>query len=489
MSGLRTPVQVPPADQLGTVHFIAIGGAGMSGIARLFHELGVRVTGSDQIDSSTLRQLAAAGITTYVGHAAEQIGDAETVVVSSAIRDTNPELVAARERGLRVLHRSAALAALMHGRVGISIAGTHGKTTTTGMTAVMLTAAGADPSYVIGSPLAASGTSAHLGQGTAFVVEADESDGSFLQYPTSIAVVTNVEADHLDNWTTPEAYLRGFERFASQSGVEALVAGIDDPGALELANRLRASGLKVVTYGTTAQADVRLSDLDFEGTHASCTLSFEAETVQLQLQVPGKYNLENAAAAYAVGRILDLDHEALLRGAASFTGTLRRFQLVGTPDGIQVYDDYAHHPTELTAALTAARRAVPEGGRLIACFQPHLFSRTMEFAEEFGQALALADEAFVTDIYAAREDPVPGVTGELIARTGRQHGASVTYVHDKLNLPTAIAAIARRGDLVMTLGAGDVTLVGPLLVAELGGQGAGPRSTPPGRAQAGGGPR
>lgn len=481
MSGLRTPVQVPPADELGTVHFIAIGGAGMSGIARLFHELGVPVTGSDQVDSATLRQLAKAGITTYVGHDAAQLGAAETVVVSSAIRETNPELVAARQRGLRILHRSAALAALMHGRVGISIAGTHGKTTTTGMTAVMLTAAGADPSYVIGSPLAASGTSAHLGQGTAFVVEADESDGSFLQYPTSIAVVTNVEADHLDNWTTPQAYLRGFERFASQAGVEALVAGIDDPGAAELAQRLRAGGLNVVTYGTADQADVRLSNLDFEGTHASCTLSFEGETVQLQLQVPGKYNLENAAASYAVGRILDLDHEALLRGAASFTGTLRRFQLVGNPQGILVYDDYAHHPTELTAALTAARRAVGEGGRLVACFQPHLFSRTAEFADEFGQALALADEAFVTDVYGAREDPVPGVTGEMVADSARRHGASVTYVQDKLDLPAHIAAMARPGDLVMTLGAGDVTLVGPLLVAELGGSGSGPRVPEAGR--------
>ncbi|MGD8215085.1 UDP-N-acetylmuramate--L-alanine ligase [Aestuariimicrobium sp. Y1814] len=490
MPGLRTPVEVPPADQLGTVHFIAIGGAGMSGIARLFHELGVPVTGSDQVDSSNLRQLESLGITTFIGHSEEQLGDAETVVVSSAIRDTNPELVAARRKGLRVLHRSAALAALMHDRVGISIAGTHGKTTTTGMTAVMLTAAGADPSYVIGSPLAASGTSAHLGQGTAFVVEADESDGSFLQYPTTIAVVTNVEADHLDNWTTPEAYLQGFEQFASQHGVRALVAGIDDPGAAELAQRMRETGLRVVTYGTDEQADVRLTNLDFEGTLASCSLGFEGQTVQLQLQVPGKYNLENAAAAYAVGRILGLDHEALLRGAAGFTGTLRRFQLVGSPRGIQVYDDYAHHPTELTAALTAARRAVDPGGRLIACFQPHLFSRTTEFSEEFGQALALADHAFVTDIYAAREDPVPGVTGELVADAARRHGAEVSYVPDKLDLPAAIGALARPGDLVMTLGAGDVTLVGPLLVAELGGSGQGPRTPEsPGTPGAGGGQR
>lgn len=464
---LREPVQVPPADQLGRVHFIAIGGAGMSGIARLFHQLGVIVSGSDQVDSATLEELSRAGITTFVGHDAEQVGEADTVVVSSAIRESNPELVEARRRGLRVLHRSAALAALMHGRIGISIAGTHGKTTTTGMTAMMLGAAGADPSYVIGSPLASSGTSAHLGQGEAFVVEADESDGSFLQYPTTIAVVTNVEADHLDNWATPEAYLDGFTQFASQDGVQALVAGIDDAGAAELARRSRERGVTVITYGTRDDADVRLSDLDFEGTHASATLTYQDETVRLQLQVPGKYNLENAAAAYAVGRFLGLDHEALLRGASSFTGTLRRFQLVGTPGGVTVYDDYAHHPTELRAALTAARRAVAPEGRLIACFQPHLYSRTIEFADEFGQALTLADVAFVTDVYAAREDPVPGVTGQIVADAASRHGGQVTYVADKLDLPDAIAQITRPGDLVMTLGAGDVTLVGPLLCSQL----------------------
>lgn len=470
---LLSPVSVPPSTELGRVHFIAIGGAGMSGIARLFHQQGVVVSGSDQVDSPTLRQLSEAGITTFVGHAAEQVGDADTVVVSSAIRETNPELAQARRQGLRILHRSAALASLMHGRTGISIAGTHGKTTTTGMTAVMLTAAGADPSYVIGSPLAASGTGAHLGGGQPFVVEADESDGSFLQYPTSIAVVTNVEADHLDNWATPEAYLQGFEEFASQAGVQALVAGIDDPGAHELATRMRARGLEVVTYGTTDEADVRLSDLDFDGTHASATLSYQGESVRLQLQVPGKYNLENAAAAYAVGRLLDLDHQQLLRGAAEFTGTLRRFQPVGTVGEVRVFDDYAHHPTELRAALTAARRAVPTSGRLVAVFQPHLFSRTQEFSDEFGGSLALADLAFVTDVYAAREDPIAGVTGELVANAAAAAGAAVRYIPDKLDLPAAIASEVRANDLVMTLGAGDVTLVGPMLVAELAARGVG----------------
>lgn len=466
---LREPVQVPPAEQLGAVHFIAIGGAGMSGIARLFADLGIAVSGSDQVDSPVLGQLAAEGITTHVGHEAEQVGQAQTVVVSSAIREDNPELVEARRRGLRIIHRSAALASLMAGRIGVSVAGTHGKTTTTAMTAVMLTSAGADPSYVIGSPLAASGTSAHLGQGPVFVVEADESDGTFLQYPTQVAVVTNIEADHLDNWQTPEAYMAGFERFCLRPGVQTVVLGIDDHGARELAELLeqRPDGPSVLTYGTDERADVRLTDLDFEGTRAAATLTWAGQSRRVQLQVPGKYNLENAAAAFAVGHALGFDHEQLLAGAAEFTGTLRRFQLVGQARGITVFDDYAHHPTELRAALSAARRAVPEGGRLIACFQPHLFSRTVEFATEFGQALALADQVVVTDIYAAREDPIPGVDGSMVADAARAAGAEVEYVADKRELPSALARIGRPGDLVMTLGAGDVTLVGPLLVAGL----------------------
>ncbi|WP_026377829.1 UDP-N-acetylmuramate--L-alanine ligase [Aestuariimicrobium kwangyangense] len=460
---LREPIDVQPLESLGRVHFIAIGGAGMSGIAQLFHARGVQVSGSDQTDSSVLRQLAATGIPTFVGHEAAQLGEADTVVVSSAIRETNPELAEARRRGLRVLHRSAALASLMHGKVGVAIAGTHGKTTTTGMTAVMLAAAGLDPSYVIGSPLASSGTSAHLGTGDVFVVEADESDGSFLQYPTTIAVVTNVEADHLDNWQTPQAYIDGFVRFASQPGVAVLVANSDDPGAAELADRVEALGTTVVRYGSGPGADVRLSELDFEGTTASGVLDHGGSSGRIRLQVPGRYNLENAAAAYAVGRQLGCSHEQLVAGAAAFTGTLRRFQLVGESGGVRVYDDYAHHPTELRAALTAARRAVGEG-RLIACFQPHLYSRTAEFADEFGEALTLADLAVVTDVYGAREDPVPGVSGDLVVQAGQAHGGEVSYVPDKRDLPGWLASHSRPGDLVMTLGAGDVTLVGPLLV-------------------------
>ncbi|MEL4357309.1 MULTISPECIES: UDP-N-acetylmuramate--L-alanine ligase [unclassified Luteococcus] len=460
---LREPIAVQPASEVGPVHFIAIGGAGMSGIAQLYHDLGVEVSGSDQADSPSLRQLAHQGIRTHVGHDAAQLGDARTVVVSSAIREDNPELMAARERGLRIWHRSAALAALMLGREAVAIAGTHGKTTTTGMTSVMLTEVGADPSYVIGSPLASTGKSAHLGGGAAFVVEADESDGTFLQYPTTIAVITNVEADHLDNWGTAENYHAGFTRFATGEHVRAVVLDGDDPVAATLGEQLRADGLTVLAYGERPGCEVQLSELDFEGTSASATITHDGWSGRLELQVPGRYNLGNAAAAFAVGRLLGHDPDALARAAGTFTGTLRRFQLVGEVDGVRVFDDYAHHPTEIRAALTAARKAVGDG-RLVACFQPHLFSRTRDFADEFGQALALADLVVLTDIYAAREDPMAGVDGSLVLNAALAAGADALYVPNKAHLPSALAELVRPGDLVMTLGAGDVTLVGPLLV-------------------------
>lgn len=463
---LREPVELLDARQVGPVHFIAIGGAGMSGIAELYHGLGVEVSGSDQTDSATLRALAATGIRTHVGHDAAQLGEARTVVVSSAIREDNPELAAARERGLRIWHRSTALAALMLGRQGVAVAGTHGKTTTTGMTAVMLTEVGADPSYVIGSPLASTGRSAHLGEGQAFVVEADESDGTFLQYPAAIAVVTNVEADHLDNWGTPEAYHAGFRRFVTGQDVRAVVVDGDDPTAAELGELMRAEGRTVLAYGEADGCEVKLSELDYEGTTASATISHDGWTGRLALQVPGRYNLGNAAAAFAVGILLGHHPDELLAAVGSFTGTLRRFQLVGQAAGVRVYDDYAHHPTEVRAALTAARKAAGEG-RLVACFQPHLYSRTRDFATDFGQALALADLVVLTDVYGAREDPMEGVDGTLVLEAALAAGAQALYVPNKNHLPTALAELATEGDLVMTLGAGDVTLVGPLLVAQL----------------------
>ena len=468
---LLEPKTIIPAERTGAVHFIAIGGAGMSGVAQIFFERGLPVSGCDQVDSPTLRQLRDEGIEVHVGHDSAQLAGVDTVVVSSAIRANNVELVAAQQRGLLVMHRSEALASLMSGHRSVCVAGTHGKTTTTGMIAVLLGACGLDPSYVIGAPLASSGKSAHMGTSDLFVVEADESDGSFLQYPTQVAVITNVEADHLDNWGDPRHYATGFHRFATQPGVEAVVINYDNHGAHELADQLNDEvddRVQIVTYGETEGSDVRLVGIGFEGTNASAKLVTPWGTFRLQLKVPGRHNLANAAAAFAVGRLLGLDPDLLLAGAHSFSGTLRRFQLVGEVSGVRIYDDYAHHPTEIRAALEAARRVAGQG-RLVACFQPHLYSRTQDFADEFGEALAQADVVVVTDIYGARENPVPGVTGHLVAEAATGHGAdNVHYVASKAELPRTLAGLVRPGDLVMTLGAGDVTLVGPLLARLLG---------------------
>ncbi|MBB1512638.1 UDP-N-acetylmuramate--L-alanine ligase [Tessaracoccus sp. MC1627] len=468
---LLNPVEVVPVDQVGPVHFIAAGGSGMSGVARLYAELGIKTSGSDRSDSTALRSLARAGVTTYVGHDASQLGDARTVVISSAIRPDNVELVEARRRGLRIWHRSAALAALMQGRRGVSVSGTHGKSTTTAMTAVMLSEAGRDPSYVIGAPLSTTGASSAIGSGPAFVVEADESDASFLQYPTEIAVITNVEADHLINWGTPEAYADGFRAYATRPHVQHVVINVDDPGSRALAHDLIGEAKHIIAYGESADADVRITDVVAHGNGVAATLTYGEEAGRIVLQVPGNHNLANASAAYAVGRILGLSHQEAIDSLGRFEGTLRRFQLITDTAGIRVYDDYAHHPTEIRAALTAARRATAAGneatglqGRLIACFQPHLYSRTVDFSDEFGQVMTLADVAVINDVDGAREDPVPGVTGELVVDAAIRHGAKdVVYVKEKYDLPAALDEIARPGDLIITLGCGDVTIVGPLL--------------------------
>ena len=466
---LIDPIDLVPPTELGEVHFIAIGGAGMSAIASLYCDLGVTVSGSDQADSAALRALQSRGIRAHVGHDPAHLGAASTVVVSSAVRESNVELAEARRRGLRVWHRSAALGALMLGRTGIAVTGTHGKTTTSAMTAVLLAESGADPSYVIGAPLTASGESSHLGGGPAFVIEADESDGSFLQYPAEIVVVTNIEADHLDNWGTAQAYAEGFHRLATQPGVRTVILDADDPGTRALAARLAGSGKQVVLVGEAADADIRLTRLGYTGGGAHAELQAADDLGPLELAVPGRYNLHNAAVAYAVGRALGVDGPRLRGAAAAFNGTHRRFQQVASIGGVTIVDDYAHHPTEVVATLTAAR-VVAGARRVVACFQPHLFTRTRDFAAEFGRALALADRVLVLGIYPAREDPLPGVTGELVADAARAviGQERVAYAEAVADAPGVLAELVADGDLVVTLGAGDVTGVGPALARLLG---------------------
>jgi UDP-N-acetylmuramate--alanine ligase len=468
--GLISPVDLPTPAELGPVHFIAIGGSGMNGIAAMLLDSGVPVSGSDRQDSKYLRALEAAGARVYVGHRAEQLDQAETVVASSAIREDNPELAEARRRGLRVLHRSAALGSLMLGRRGIAVAGTHGKTTTTAMIAHVLTGCGFSPSFVIGGALTGSATGGHLGSGEVMVVEADESDGSFLQYPAEVAVVTNVDPDHLSNWGTAENYADGFLAFATGEKVRLVVASADDPGALALTDRIRASQrserIEVITFGESPQADVRITDPNLAGSGSSFELWRDDRGGPVELAVPGHYNMLNAAAAYAVTTWLGAEEEQVRRELSAYRGTYRRFQLVGTVAGVRVYDDYAHHPTEVRNTLVAARTAAGEG-RVVVCFQPHLYTRTRDFWPQLAAALELADEAVVMDVCGDREDPLPGIDGAMVAGAVRSGTAEVTYQPVWDEAAPTVADIARPGDLVITVGCGDVTKVAPLIVEEL----------------------
>jgi UDP-N-acetylmuramate--alanine ligase len=479
--GLVTPTEPVPLDELGRVHFIGIGGAGMSGIARIMLTRGTKVSGSDSGASATLDELAALGARVHVGHAAGQVGDADTVVVSSAIRDSNPELAEARRRGLRVLHRAAALASLMHGRRVVAVTGTHGKTTTTSMIATVLLATGAGPAYAIGGLLAATGTGAADGPGPDFVAEADESDGSFLMYAPDVAVVTNVEADHLDNYGTEEAYRASFADFLAKvkpGGV--LVTSADDPGTGDLAAQARARGLRIVTFGESPAADYRVTRVTASGMETSLTIRRPPDQdLDLVIGVPGHHNALNAAAAFAAAVELGVEPARAAAALASYRGAARRLEPKGEAGGVRVLDTYAHHPTELAADLRAARAITAGSGRVIAVFQPHLYSRTRIFAADFGAALGLADEAVVLDVYAAREDPEPGVTGRLVADA--VPGGAAHYVPEFADVPKVVAALAAPGDLVLTMGAGDITKMGPLVLAAIADPPSEPGSSGPGR--------
>jgi UDP-N-acetylmuramate--alanine ligase len=468
--GLVTPVAPVPLADLGRVHFTGIGGAGMSGIARVMIARGVAVSGSDSAGGDLLASLAALGADVHVGHAAANLVDADTVVVSSAIRPDNPEFAAARAQGLRVLHRAAALASVMLGRRGVAVAGTHGKTTTTSMITTALRHCGADPGYVIGGILTETGLGAEDGSGPLFVAEADESDGSFLMLSPEVAVVTCVEADHLDNYAGLAEIEDAFAAFARQivpGGV--LVACADDPGARSLAAAAAALPVRVRTYGEADDADYRITSVTPLGMRVGLEVAAPggAPPARLEVGVPGRHNALNAAAAYAA--VLELGLPSVragqaASGLAAYRGARRRMEPKGEAGGVTVLDSYAHHPTELAADLRAARD-VSSGGRVIAVFQPHLFSRTRIFADQFGAALGLADEVFVLDVYAAREDPEPGVTGELVARA--VPGGRAVFLPDRSAVPGTVADIARPGDLVLTMGAGDVTALGPQIVAAL----------------------
>ncbi|MFJ3279157.1 UDP-N-acetylmuramate--L-alanine ligase [Streptomyces halstedii] len=450
-------------------HFIGIGGAGMSGIAKILAQRGAKVAGSDAKESATAEALRALGATVHIGHAAGHLADdASCVVVSSAIRPDNPELVRAAELSVPVVHRADALASLMDGLRAIAVAGTHGKTTTTSMLAVALSGLGLDPSYAIGGDLEGPGTNAAHGAGDLFVAEADESDRSFQKYAPRVAIVLNVELDHHANYASMDEIYESFETFTGRivpGGT--LVVSADQPGAVELTRRVRGrDGLQVVTYGEAEGADVRVHKITPRGLTSEVTVVLDGRYLTFTVSVPGRHYALNAVAALAAGVALGIPAHNLASALGTYTGVKRRLQLKGEAGGVQVIDSYAHHPTEMAADLEAMRGAAT-GSRLLVVFQPHLFSRTQELGAEMGQALALADASVVLDIYPAREDPVPGVTSELVIEAARAAGADVTAVHDKTAVPAAVAGMAKPGDLVLTMGAGDVTDLGPRILDHL----------------------
>ncbi|MER5883241.1 UDP-N-acetylmuramate--L-alanine ligase [Streptomyces sp. NPDC001941] len=469
MSSPTTLAALPAA--LGRPHFIGVGGSGMSAIAKLLVGRGARVSGSDAYDSATLPALRALGAGVSAGHGADRLpSDASCVVVSSAIAPDNPELVRAGDLGVPVLHRSQALAALIAGSRTVAVAGTHGKTTTSSMLAVALTAMGADPSYAIGADLDAPCSNARRGDSDLFVVEADESDRSFHAYRPEVAVVLNVEFEHHANYASLEAVHESFETFVA--GVEpggTLIVSADDPGARELTRRLGAHRpARVVTYGEAEDADVRIRSIARRGGLSQVRVTLGPRTLLFTVPVPGRHYAHNAVAALAAGHALGLDVVRLADALGSYTGARRRLEPKGTAAGVTVVDTYAHHPTEMRADLEALREMYGER-RLLVVYQPHLFSRTRHLGAAMGRALALADASLVLDVYPAREEPLPGVTSALVVDAAVEAGAHVRAVHDMAAAPGLLAGAARPGDVLVTMGGGDVTLLGPLILDELRG--------------------
>jgi UDP-N-acetylmuramate--alanine ligase len=455
------PTLIVPAD-LGAVHFVGIGGSGMSGIARLFLDAGHTVTGSDVRESDNVLALRALGARIAIGHAAVNVGDADTLVVTGALWQDNPEYVLAQERGLPVLHRSQALAWLIKQHRLVSVAGAHGKTTSTGMIVTGLLGLGQDPSFVNGGVIESLGVSSASGSDDLFVVEADESDGSFLLYNTAVALITNVDPDHLDHYGSLEAFEAAFVEFA-RNATEFVVISSDDPGAVTVTGQL--AGKRVITFGEDAAADVRVHSVVTDGP-VRFSVAWAGQDYSATLRIPGKHNAINAAGAFAVLVGLGFEPAASLEAISAFGGTERRFELHGTVNGVSVYDDYAHHPTEVAAALSAARTVVGTG-RIIAVHQPHLYSRTKLFAQEFADTLEKhADQTIVLDVYGAREDPEPGVTGALVADRF-QDPSHVKFVPDWQEAADYLASIAREGDFVVTLGCGDVYRIVPQLLDSL----------------------
>ena len=448
------------------VHFVGIGGAGMYALAELLIRSGVRVSGCDIKDSQVLGKLAELGGTVLVGHDASHAGGASALIFTSAVAQDHPELVAARERGIPVMKRAQALGGWVNASTVVAVAGTHGKTTTTAMTTEILATADRDPTGLVGGRVLGWDGNLRYGSDELFVVEADEYDRSFLTLTPDIAVVTSLEADHLDIYGDLSGVRRGFSDFLAgvRSRGRVIVCG-DDPGASSLLPGIGSAGY---TYGTRAGSMLRATNVTVTAESTRCVVYEEGHGVgELVLTFGGRHNLLNALGATAASRALGVDWPSIQAALAEFGGVGRRFERVGEAQGVVVLDDYAHHPTEITAVLNAVRTMYGEA-RLVAVFQPHLYSRTRDFARAFGQALALADVVWITDVFPAREAPIAGVTGELVADAARTYGVrDVRYEPSLEALPGTVADHLHFGDVVVTLGAGSIEFVGPALLEAL----------------------
>lgn len=440
------------------IHFIGIGGSGMSGLARIALADGISVSGSDAKDSSVLAALEALGAKIYRSHEANNVEDVDVVIYSTAISPSNPEIIRALELSLPLMARASALALLMHGLTSIAIAGTHGKTTTSSMATVAFQACGVDPSFAIGGTLTASGSNAHRGSGQFFIAEADESDGSFIAYHPRAAIVTNIEHDHVDFFATQEEVTRIFQNFAQTIPTDGyLIYCNDDPGARSLGESTKHCTR--YSYGTDASSDLKIDQIElFAGGSRGRAIWKGSVVGTIELSVPGHHNLLNAAGTLALGLAFDLNPAALLSGLASFRGAGRRFELKATVNGVRVIDDYGHHPTEIKVTLEAARRYA-DAGRVLVIFQPHRYTRTQAFLDQFAQTLDAADDVTLLEVYAASEKPIPGISSELIAEK-MKHGI---YLPNFIEASERIIELARPGDVILTLGAGDVNSLGPII--------------------------
>jgi len=448
------------------IHFVGIGGIGMSGIAEVLLNLGYKVSGSDLRRSEITERLASLGGEIFYGHLRENVAGADVVVISSAVKNDNPEVQEARENLIPVIPRAEMLAELMRMKYGIAIAGTHGKTTTTSMVATLLGYAGIDPTIVIGGRLNSLGSNARLGQGKFLVAEADESDGSFLKLSPTIAVVTNIDADHLDFYSGIEEIKDTFVEFINKVPFYGLtVLCIDNDNVAAIIPRVNK---RFITYGLSAQADIRACDIKLEGLSTSFVTQYRGERLgEISFKMPGAHNVLNALAAIGVALELNVSFPVIQEGFRDFGGVGRRFQVKGEVNDIMVVDDYGHHPTEIRATLAAA-----SGGwdrRLVVVFQPHRYTRTKELYDDFVKAFHDADVLILTDIYPAGEEPIEGVTAEALARSVRQHGQKdVTHISDREELVGHLLEILKPGDILLTLGAGNIWQTGELLLQKLG---------------------